>query len=447
MPQKKTRPIIVQKKPDIDVETKKRIRKKYELIENIKKIQLQYTNTTYNIPYVFKLNDIRAKSVDKIKLLTSTTTIDHPPLMSLGYIYSIRYIEHELNGNLSKIEKEIINNINDFVVDFDNNTNIVNTFNKYISDKQIHITDNSFFKLWEILSTFDVASKNNMTSIHIGDMNGGFVHAYLVYRNKLHSSQSKQDTIHICAHNDSKINSKFLNKYSNKINVHKYAKHNNTSYITCGDIENMVNKNKLAHKVNFVTANISSDYTHATILSEILCAITALCNGGSFICEFKDLYTNVDIQLLYILNSLFDEVYITKPFTSNITDAEHYIVCVKFTNDDKLVNYYVNMLNELLIDISKNKSTICTYDAIDTNIKRTIRHVNITIGNKRIYVLSKALRMINDKILYNNQYDHMRDEQEQRAKQWAELFINNKSTKDALQKIVNTNIEIENKSL
>jgi len=59
----------------------------------------------------------------------------------------------------------------------------------------------------------------------------------------------------------------------------------------------------------------------------------ALClqkHNGNFILKIFDCFMNHTVDLLYILSSFYQDVYITKPNTSRYANSEKYIVCKKF---------------------------------------------------------------------------------------------------------------------
>ena len=52
--------------------------------------------------------------------------------------------------------------------------------------------------------------------------------------------------------------------------------------------------------------------------------------SGSFILKMFDCFMQHSIDLLYILSSFYDKVYVMKPHTSRYANSEKYIVCKGF---------------------------------------------------------------------------------------------------------------------
>ncbi|KAI9273591.1 FtsJ-like methyltransferase-domain-containing protein [Sporodiniella umbellata] len=63
------------------------------------------------------------------------------------------------------------------------------------------------------------------------------------------------------------------------------------------------------------------------LLCEIITMLSTLKSGGLFVCKFFDMFTPFTVDLVWLLYQLFEEVAITKPFSSRPANSERYIVC------------------------------------------------------------------------------------------------------------------------
>ena len=63
------------------------------------------------------------------------------------------------------------------------------------------------------------------------------------------------------------------------------------------------------------------------------------------------------IDIIYILTSLYDKIYIVKPNTTNISNNERFIVCKYFlnneTNNSQLLKKIELLLKEVIFDENK----------------------------------------------------------------------------------------------
>ena len=66
------------------------------------------------------------------------------------------------------------------------------------------------------------------------------------------------------------------------------------------------------------------------LFAQIAYALCMQKKNGSFVLKIFDCFMPHTIDLLFILSSFYDKVYITKPHTSRYANSEKYIVCKKF---------------------------------------------------------------------------------------------------------------------
>ncbi|KAG1146664.1 hypothetical protein G6F37_004691 [Rhizopus arrhizus] len=67
------------------------------------------------------------------------------------------------------------------------------------------------------------------------------------------------------------------------------------------------------------------------LLCEVITMLSTLKKGGNFVCKFFDMLTPFTINLVWLLYQLFDEICITKPFSSRPANSERYVVCRSLT--------------------------------------------------------------------------------------------------------------------
>lgn len=221
----------------------------------------------------------------------------------------------------------------------------------------------AFFKMWELLETFPLVpikcSKtysiplynttfSNILSqpdrkivvVNLADAPGGFVEAIHKYR-KMFSNYFKKDYFLGMSLKCDKIT---WNKKLRYIKQFEYI-WGNPSSKTPGDINILENilflKTYLGlNKADLVTAdggmnvtgrdNIQEQIHLQLFFNEILAAFYILKKGGNFICKFYEMVTLPTMQLIQLLIIFYENVYITKPVTSRLTNSEKYIVCLKF---------------------------------------------------------------------------------------------------------------------
>ena len=73
----------------------------------------------------------------------------------------------------------------------------------------------------------------------------------------------------------------------------------------------------------------------------------------NFVLKIFDIFTLPTIQIIFILSSVYDNVYICKPNTSRIANSEKYLVCKNYKHNRNLIKYFIN--NPKYADLKKEK--------------------------------------------------------------------------------------------
>ena len=202
----------------------------------------------------------------------------------------------------------------------------------------------SFYKMVEILHSFNIIEKlgdNKITSFHLAEGPGGFIEALASLR------KNPQDTyVGMTLINSSptvpgwKKTRNFLEKNPNvKLEYGKDGR---------GDIMNVNNLVECARKygssIDIITADGGFDFSvdfnsQETLVQGLVACQVAFASvlqkkNGWFILKVFDLFSQASIDILYILSSLYESVYIIKPNTSRYANSERYIVCQGFKLED-----------------------------------------------------------------------------------------------------------------
>ena len=138
------------------------------------------------------------------------------------------------------------------------------------------------------------------------------------------------------------------------------------------------------------------------IFCQIAFAIAVQKKGGTFILKFFDIFTQISVDLIYLLSQLYENIYFVKPNTSRYANSEKYIVCKEFRLDDTeaLIKYFYkifqNFSNEPDIMVRLFNVEIPIY------FKVAIEEINAIIGQQQIESISNTLNLID-----NNKFDRL----------------------------------------
>ena len=124
-------------------------------------------------------------------------------------------------------------------------------------------------------------------------------------------------------------------------------------------------------------------------------------NGGTSIIKIDGIFHKPIVDLIYLLSSLFEKVYIIKPNTNNITTFEKYIVCKNYNVicETKLEihksNYY--KLQSFIRNLNdRNIVSIIDYE-LPCYFVNKIDDINIIIGQQQLESLDQIINIIKNK--------------------------------------------------
>lgn len=208
----------------------------------------------------------------------------------------------------------------------------------------------SYYKMLEMIDEFTLLPKNdtittanNMKCFHIAEGPGGFIEAFVNRR------QCREDlyvgmTL-LEDKNDTNIptwskSMEFLNTNANVL-IEKGVD-------GTGDILKMDNFDDIVKKhggsCHIVTADGGFDFSgdfnnQENVMSKLLIAqvVYALCcqrKDGHFVLKVFDCFMYLTVDILALLSSFYEVVYICKPQTSRYANSEKYIVCKNFLHEN-----------------------------------------------------------------------------------------------------------------
>ena len=343
-----------------------------------------------NIPY----ND---KLIDHLDLITSRE-----------YKTNIPIVNKTLVNYLTKIKTEIDNKHEDW----DHYKKYINPYeyiHSHISNTKSAICkvkplSRSYFKMIEMCKIFNLVSELpiNSKSFHLAEGPGGFIEALCYLRNNKNDSYIGMTLL------DNDVNvpgwKKSINFLENNKNVIIEKGFDNTGNLLL--LENLKYcVNKYRGSIDLVTADGGFDYSvdfnnqeivsTNLILCQIFYAIGIQKENGNFLIKFFDTFTNISLEMLYLLSILYEDIYFIKPNTSRYANSEKYIVCKKFRIHDtsnimkKIFTFFNDICNGE--DIIKILSLEIPYLFINK-----VEELNAIFGQQQLDSISNTLNLINN---------------------------------------------------
>jgi 23S rRNA U2552 (ribose-2'-O)-methylase RlmE/FtsJ len=304
---------------------------------------------------------------DLYKLLLCKMTKDREcPAISESLSYYLNDIKKLINNNVDKwdIYKRYTNPY-EYI-----HTNIPDLNKSVARHKPL---SRSFFKMIELTNFFNLLDipiitlcKTGINSFHLAEGPGGFIEALLIMRkNKLDnytgmSILNDENDLNIPAW---KKSNRFLRENPN-VNIENGGDGS-------GNILKLENfeycKNKYGRTMHIITGdggfdfsndfNNQENYIINLLFGQIIYALVMQKVGGCFILKMFDCFLQPTIDMLALLTSCYEKVYITKPQTSRLANSEKYLVCKGFLNIplNSIYPYLHNVFSQLLsADPSQN---------------------------------------------------------------------------------------------
>jgi hypothetical protein len=292
------------------------------------------------------------------------------------------YLSFSLFNYYNENRAQIINMIkNEIDISFNNNINIFEEITKIInpyeyifskvpgskfSVSKLKPNTNLFYEFLEIVSTmniFDIFKYKKIKSLHITPN-----------------------------HNDS-------------IECFEMVRENVTDEIIFYDkIDDNVLKSLKDIKFNFLffETNNKEDINHyiSSFIEILMVILRHQISEGITIIKISHIFYKPIVDLIYLLTSLFDKIYIIKPNTNNITSFDKYLVCKSFLIDDSKTTQFKMNYYRLLIFLKKleNKNIISIID-YDTPyyLNTKIEDINVIMGQQQLDALDKIINILKTK--------------------------------------------------
>ena len=334
---------------------------------------------------------------------TSNDTTDISVLINTNpslYFY-LKQIKNEINNNYDKWDTfKRYTNPYEYIHTYYDKSNCIS---------KVKPLSRAYYKMVELIKQFKLFEKydkENIVTFHFAEGPGGFIEAFANNRNNMN------DTYYGMTLLDSNDNTPGWRKSK------QFLKDNPNVVIEVGATENgdlYSSKNihyiykKYSHTCDIVTGDGGFDFSLdfekqemnalRLIFSQALFAMLVQKNGGTFIIKVFDLFMKPSLDIIYILNVVYDEVCITKPKTSRYANSEKYVVCRGFNQNrfelikSKLLHIFF-LFERVNFDkyiASSFLSKSCDYNY---NFVKSIQEINSILGQQQLSVINNTITLI-----------------------------------------------------
>lgn len=270
----------------------------------------------------------------------------------------------------------------------------------------------SYFKMIELIYMFDIATtitREKIQTFHLAEGPGGFIEAIC----KINGCNQENRFYGMSLLDDNNDNNIPAWKKSNHFlrdnpNVFIESGKDGTGNILSVDNFHHVVE-KYGNTMDIVTADggfdFSIDFNQQEIFiakllfAQVAYAINLQKKGGIFILKIFDCFMMHTIDILYLLSSFYENVYIIKPHTSRYGNSEKYVVCIGFlfdTNKD-----FFPYIDECFSDMCETDDTMNVARFLKMDIPyyflQRVEELNAIYGQKQIQNIHYTLSLMENK--------------------------------------------------
>jgi hypothetical protein len=180
----------------------------------------------------------------------------------------------------------------------------------------------------------------------------------------------------------------------------------------------------LDKKFNFLFYETEVSNYFVSLIKVIIIILKNQLFSGTCIIKIGDIFHKPVVDFLYLLSSLYEKIYISKPNTNNIVTFDRYIVCKNFLYNEESNTYLkVNYL-KLIIFLKRieNKNVVSILDFnIPYYFKNKIDDLNIIIGQQQLDALDQIINIYKNKNK-NDKIETIKKNNIQKSVSWCEKY-------------------------
>jgi hypothetical protein len=172
--------------------------------------------------------------------------------------------------------------------------------------------------------------------------------------------------------------------------------------------------------INSVTNN-KRYINNKIILIQICMAICNQAKKGIFIWKINDYYSQLFLEIMYLLSSFYEKTYVIKPSIIDTSKSEKYIVCKGFLYENSYSIY--TYLYSFIKYMDTSNSFICRF--LNINIPSffisKLEEVNYILGQTQLEQIQYLLLLYHHKYK-NEKMQNIMNMNEQKCSEWCRKF-------------------------
>ena len=180
-------------------------------------------------------------------------------------------------------------------------------------------------------------------------------------------------------------------------------KYEDDNHICLVEMNNVTYKQIQGLKYNNIFYELDDVSNLNTYVTQLIHVLMLLINNqsenGNCVIKINYTFHKPVIDVLFILSSMYNKVYITKPTSSNIVTYEKYIVCCDFdesTREQNKLNYTTLFYFIKKYSGEHNISRLLDYD-LPCNFMNKIDDINLIYGQQQLEFMNTIISILKHK--------------------------------------------------
>jgi 23S rRNA U2552 (ribose-2'-O)-methylase RlmE/FtsJ len=320
-----------------------------------------------------------------------------------------------LNSYLNTVKRQIDDNCDtwDHIKKYTNPYEFIHTIipSSKNSVSKLKPLSRSFYKMVEISNTLhllDDYTDTNINTFHLAEGPGGFIEAMTFMRKNENDKYNGMTLVNDDPNVPGWNKSSFFLETNKTVNI-EYGPSGTGDLF---DVENLKYcLKKYNNSMNIITADggfdFSIDFNKQEILAtnllfaQVSFAIAMQKTNGHFILKIFDIFTKTTSDIIYLLSTMYKQVFIVKPNTSRMANSEKYIVCKYFKGTNP------TLINKIISQYHKLKEHEYITSILDSNLDlyylNKLEEYNAIFGQQQIENISSTINLMS----YKNKNDKL----------------------------------------
>ena len=169
--------------------------------------------------------------------------------------------------------------------------------------------------------------------------------------------------------------------------------------------------------------NSQEQHISQLLFGQIAYALCMQKRGGCFVLKVFDCFMEYTLDLLALLSSFYEKVYITKPQTSRYANSEKYVVCKGFFGNVNEFMPFIRGAFKMMVDPSQERSVVSRFLSKPNSLVflNKMEEYNAVFGQQQIENIHHTLSLM-DHHHKQEKIDHLVKQSIQRCIYWCTRY-------------------------